>query len=102
MATINIKKWYHAVILSLPLWTAMCIAIGWVEFRYMHKKIADTRYIDLQITIIEGHIRDYNRMIDQGIKPSARDETENEQDMIRLSYLEKKRGKMLGLEDLPE
>ncbi len=72
-----------------------------MDTRYMHKEMSDTRFIELQIRIVEGHVRDYNRIIDADGTLSAEDQMKREMDMDQLKNLMMERNKILGIGDLP-
>ncbi len=100
--TINLTKWHHFVIATVPVIAMVATAIMWVDTRYMHKEISDTRFIELQIRIVEGHVRDYARIIDAGDDLSAADEIKLNMDMAQLQNLMLERNKRLGIGDLPQ
>ncbi len=77
-------------------------AFMWVDTRYMHTDISDTRFIELQIRIVQGHIRDYTRIIDSGSSPTANDTVAYEMDVDQLKNLMAERNKILGIGGLPE
>lgn len=98
--TINISKWYHAVIALVPLIAMISTTAMWVDTRYIHKTISDNRFIELQIKIIEGQIKDYNRLIDAGVNPTAEEITRYNLDLEQLKNLINERNKILGIGDL--
>ena len=68
----------------------------WVDGRHYHteeaikrQKITDIRYVSLQITTIEGHIRDYNRLNN----PKSEDDTYYSLDIEQLINLKEERNK---------
>jgi len=99
--TINVKKWYAIVLAILPLVGAISTGVMWIDTRYMHKEISDTRFIELQIKIIEGHIKDYNRILDAGGTLSAEDQIRFEMDREQLKDLTKERNRILGIGEMP-
>ena len=96
--TISFSKWYHWLLASLPLLAILGSAILWVDARHMHTDIANIRYIDLQISIIEGHIRDYSRLNN----PGSADEIYYNLDVDQLNKLKSERSRELGLGGLPK
>jgi len=100
--TINVKKWYAIVLAILPLVGAISTGVMWIDTRYMHKEISDTRFIELQIKIIEGHIKDYNRILDAGGTLSAEDQIRFEMDREQLKDLTKERNRILGIGEMPQ
>ncbi len=100
--TINLTKWYHFVLAAVPLIAMIATALMWVDTRYMHREISDIRFIELQIRIIDGHVRDYNRIIDADGTLSAEDQMKREMDMDQLKNLMMERNKILGIGDLPQ
>lgn len=99
---INLTKWYHFVLAVAPVVAMVATAIMWIDTRYMHKEISDTRFIELQIRIVQGHVRDYNRVIDNGGMLSADDKFNHEMDKDQLKNLMLERNKILGIGDLPQ
>lgn len=99
---INITKIATFFKVVLPL-TAMIATAGmWIDTRYMHQDISDTRFIELQIRIVQGHIRDYTRLVDAGDTITANDTVQHEMDKDQLKNLMEERNKILGLGGLPE
>ena len=99
---INLTKWYHFVVAIVPVVAMIATGFMWMDTRYMHKEISDTRFIELQIRIVEGHIRDYNRIVDNNGDLSADDVFENEMDVDQLKNLMAERNKILGIGGLPQ
>ncbi len=99
---INLTKWYHFVVAIVPVVAMIATGFMWMDTRYMHKEISDTRFIELQIRIVEGHIRDYNRIVDNNGDLSADDIFENDMDVDQLKNLMAERNKILGIGGLPQ
>ena len=99
--TINVKKWYAIILATLPVIGAISTGLMWIDTRYMHREISDTRFIELQIKIIEGHIKDYNRILDAGESLSSEDQIRYEMDREQLKDLTKERNRILGIGELP-
>lgn len=70
----------------------------WVDARYMHSEIANTRYVDLQIKITQSNIREYNRIKEMGVMTDPSDDTQYVLDLKELQLLMAQRNKILGLE----
>ncbi len=100
--SINLTKWYHYVLAIVPLVSMIATAWMWMDTRYMHKEMSDTRYIELQIRVVEGHIRDYTRVRDNGGLLSATDEIKLDMDLAQLQNLMQERNRMLGIGGLPQ
>ena len=100
--SINLTKWYHFVIAIVPIISMIATAWMWMDTRYMHKEMSDTRFIELQIRIVDGHIRDYTRIVDNGGTLSATDEIKLTMDLAQLQNLMLERKKMLGIGGLPQ
>tara|TARA_B100000929_G_scaffold247489_1_gene206231 strand:- start:9111 stop:9398 length:288 start_codon:yes stop_codon:yes gene_type:complete len=81
----------------IPILALIGTCIMWADTRYMHKEISDTRYLDLQIRIVQGHIRDYERLKSSGAKLSLSDESTYDMDKKQLDHLLKERNRLLGL-----
>ena len=94
---IDITKLVKTLIAVLPLLALAGTGAMWVDTRYIHKQISDTRYIDLQIKIVQGHMRDYERLKDQGATLSSTDESNYQTDKRQLDHLLTERNRMLGL-----
>lgn len=99
---INVTKIGAFLKVVVPI-TAMIATAGmWIDTRYMHQDISDTRFIELQIRIVQGHIRDYTRIIDSGGVISASDTVQHDMDIDQLKNLMEERNKILGIGGLPE
>ena len=98
---INLTKWWHYLIAAVstlgPIIAFCGTAWMWLDTRYMHREISDTRYIELQMKIIEGHIRDYNRIVAGGGTPSPDDVMNYELDLDQLKNLQQERNRILGI-----
>ena len=90
-------KRYHLFVASIPLFAVAATALMWVDTRYMHQDIADIRHLETQIRLVEGHIRDYNRIINSGGQPNADEVTQYEMDKEELKNLLNERNKILGI-----
>lgn len=95
--SVNLTKSYKLLLASMPLLGAIAMGIMWVDTRYMHKEISDTRFIELQIKIIEGQLKDYHRILDSGGTLSAQDQIKYELDREQLRELTRERNKILGI-----
>ena len=100
--TINLSKWYHGLIAALPLLALLGSFALWLDTRYMHREISDTRFIELQIKIVERTVQDYNRRIDAGEVLNAQDQLDFEMEKAQLMFLMNERNKVLDLGGLPE
>ena len=100
--SINLTKWYHFVFAIVPVVSMIATGMLWLDTRYMHKEMSDTRFIELQIRIVEGHIRDITRIRDAGGELSANDEIKLAMDLAQLQNLMLERNKTLGIGSLPE
>jgi len=100
--SINLTKWYHFVLAIIPVVSMFATSFMWMDTRYMHKEMSDTRFIELQIRIVEGHIRDYTRVRDNGDVLSAVDEIKLNMDTAQLQNLMVERNRMLGIGGLPQ
>ena len=100
--SINLTKWYHFILAVVPLVAMIATGMLWLDTRYMHKEMSDTRFIELQIRIVEGHIRDITRIRDAGGELSANDEIKLAMDLAQLENLLIERNKSLGIGSLPQ
>lgn len=100
--SINLTKWYHFVLATVPVVSLIATSLMWMDTRYMHKEMSDTRFVELQIRIVEGHIRDYTRVRDNGDVLSATDEIKLNMDLAQLQNLMVERNRMLGIGGLPQ
>ena len=99
---INLTKWYHFLIATVPVVAMVATGLMWIDTRYMHREISDTRFIELQIRIVEGHIRDYTRIVDAGGTIPAQDTVKYQIDLHQLNNLMNERNKILGIGGLPQ
>ena len=99
---INVTKVGAFLKVVLPLIAMFATAGMWIDTRYMHQDISNTRFIELQIRIVQGHIRDYTRIVDANGVISANDVVQHEMDKDQLKNLMDERNKILGLGGLPE
>lgn len=97
---VSLTKWWHwltAVVATLgPIVALLSATALWVDTRYMHREISDTRFIELQIKIVDGHIRDYHRLD----SPSQEDTMKYNLDFEQLKNLQRERNRILGLDSL--
>jgi hypothetical protein len=107
--TLNLTKWYHYLFAIVPVISLLGSVWYALDTRHISTTeyskfttILDQRYVDLQIRLIKGQIRDYNRIIDSGETPSAQDTTDHDLDKDQLKNLTTQRNEMLGLGGLPE
>ena len=99
---INVTKIGSFLKVVVPLAAMMATMGMWIDTRYMHQDISNTRFIELQIRIVQGHIRDYTRIVDAEGDISANDVVQHEMDKDQLKNLMDERNKILGLGGLPE
>jgi len=103
---ISLTKWWHYLVAAVatigPIVTFVATGWLWLDTRYMHREISDRRSVDIQIMIIQGHLRDYIRILDSGIELSAQDELNYDLDKNRLQNLQNERNRLLGIGGLPE
>ena len=97
---LSLTKWWHYLVATAaalgPVITLLVSAWLWFDTRYMHREISDTRFIELQIKIVQGHIRDYHRLDE----PSPEDTTNYELDVDQLKNLQQERNRILGIATL--
>jgi len=91
------KTWIQTSIAVAPLIIGLCTAVIWVDHRFVPKTAALIQHIDTQILIINGHLRDYNRLVDQGMPISSQDRTNFELDKLELQSLKSRKAKAQGL-----
>lgn len=81
----------------IPLVTLMATTAMWVDTRYMHREISDTRFIDLQIQILEMSIVEYENKINNEL-PVTMDETRRYNlNVDQMKNLMKERTNTLGI-----
>ena len=100
--TINMPKVFNFIKVIVPVVAMVATAGMWIDTRYMHRDISNTRFIELQIRIVQGHIRDYTRIVDANGVITASDNVQHEMDMDQLKNLMSERNKILGIGGLPE
>ena len=99
---IDIPKMLNFFKIIVPVIAMVATAGMWIDTRYMHQDISNTRFIELQIRIVQGHIRDYTRIVDSDGVITASDTVQHEMDKEQLKNLMSERNKILGLGGLPE
>ena len=100
--TINLAKWWHGLIAALPILALVGSFALWLDTRYMHREISDTRFIELQIRIVQGNVRSFNRRIDNGEELNSQETLEFEMEKDQLKFLMNERNKILDIGGLPE
>jgi hypothetical protein len=95
----RVVKAARSIAAILGVVTMITPLILWVDDRYMHNDIANIRYIDLQINLIEKNLRDYQRLVDTRAIVTAADETNYQLDISSIRELQKQRNKMLGIKE---
>ena len=99
---IDLSKVYTEVLRALPLLALLGTAILWVDTRYMHREISDTRFIELQIKMVEINLQGYNRRLGNGEELSPQEQLEYEMERDQLKFLMNERNRVLDLGGLPE
>lgn len=102
MANEKLSKVYTEILRALPLLALLGTAILWIDTRYMHREISDTRFIELQIKIVRDNVQEYNRRIDNGEEFGAQEQLEFDMEKDQLRFLMNERNKILDLGGLPE
>ena len=100
--TINLSKWYHLLLGSLPLLAMLATGAMWMDTRYMHKEISDTRFIELQIRIVQAQVRAYHKMVQNGERLTPEEQVQFDLDRDQLRFLMGERNRLLGLGDSEE
>lgn len=93
----NITKTLKYLAAIVPLIVLLGSVAIWIDARYMHKSISDTRHIDLQIMIVQGHIRDYERLVDLDKPITAADQRNYQLDLATIQNLKQERARLLGI-----
>ena len=93
----TLRKSTRIVLTYLPVITLLGTIGLWVDTRYMHRQISDTRYIDLQIGLIETRMSTYQRMLDQAQMLTEAERLDYEVSVEQLKDLLKERNKLLGV-----
>lgn len=81
----------------IPMIGFLGTAALWVDTRYMHRQISDTRFIDLQIRLIENRISIYQRMIDRQEPLTESERMDYDVSVEQLKDLLRERNKLLGI-----
>jgi len=97
MITVNISKWWHAVIAATPLLAMVATTAMWIDTRYMHREISERQYINLQYDMIEYHVRSYKKLIEEGHDLTVDEEMDYEARQRQLEFLEDERNRIMGL-----
>ena len=95
----RVVKAGRAIAAILGVATMLAPAIMWIDGRYMHSDIANIRYIDLQLSLIEKNVRDYQRLVDTKAVITAADETNYHLDVETIKELQQQRNKLLGIKE---
>lgn len=69
----------------------------WVDTRYMHKELSDTRFIEIQMALVKRDLKDYERSIDFGHIVTEEEKRIYELQKKQLENLTTERNKVLGL-----
>lgn len=93
----NLKKAVAIVLTVIPILSALWTTIIWIDTRYMHKEISDIRFVDVQLIVAQGHMRDYERMISKGMIMTEEEKTEYDLEKQKYIYLTQERDKLMGL-----
>lgn len=97
--TINLTKWYHFVLGAIPLLALVGTTIMWIDTRYMHREISDTRFIEMQLRLVQMQVRHYNSRIRAGEVLTPEETIQFELDKDQLKLLLGERNKILGIGD---
>jgi hypothetical protein len=98
----TLTKWYKFIIFSAPMIAFIGTAGLWLDTRYMHRDISDTRFIEIQIMVVEGHVRDFTRTLDAGGHLTPSEQAAYELEKERLKMLIAERNRILGIGSLPK
>lgn len=82
---------------AMPVLAAIATAIMWVDTRYMHREISDTRFIELQLRIVQAQVREYHRRVEDGKTLTPDELLQFELDKDQLKFLMNERNRLLGL-----
>ena len=96
------KTWIQTSIAISPLLVGLGAGYKWADSKfehYMPKSVSVIQHIDTQLLILDGHLRDYNRMIDQGQTPSSDDTMQYQLDMIQVQTLKTQKQVEQGLKE---
>ena len=96
------SKVYTELLRALPVLALLGTVVLWVDTRYMHKEISDTRFLEIRIEIVGDNVQEYNRRIDAGEVLTAQEQLEFEMEKDQLKFLMNERNKILDLGGLPE
>lgn len=95
--TINLTKWYHFVLGAIPLVAVIATTIMWIDTRYMHREISDTRFIEMQLRLVQMQVRQYNTRIKAGEVLTPEEQIQFDLDKDQLKLLLAERNKILGI-----
>ena len=104
MITVNLSKWWHALLAATPL-IAMIATFGlWVDTRYMHRHIQARQNIEIQLDIANYRVKQYMLMEREGIELTVDEQLDFEARKRQVEDLEKEKNCLLGIakcEDKP-
>ena len=82
----------------VPLIVLAATFAMWIDTRYMHKQISDTRFIEVQMMILEMRVEDYEEKIDNDIIDLTSEEERKYQIYkSQLQNLVEQRNRLLGI-----
>ncbi len=96
------SKFYTEFLRALPVLALLGTVVLWIDTRYMHREISDTRFLEIRIEMVSDNVQEYNRRIDAGETLSAQEQLEFEMEKDQLRFLMNERNKLLDLGGLPE
>lgn len=95
--TINLTKWYHFVLGVLPLLAALASGFMWLDVRYMHKEISDTRFIELNMKIVQAEVREFHKKEARGEILTPEERMIFDADKKQLDLLMSERNRLMGI-----
>lgn len=96
------SKFYTEFLRALPVLALLGTLVLWIDTRYMHREISDTRFLEIRIEIVRDNVQEYHRRIDAGETLSAQEQLEFDMEKDQLRFLMNERNKLLDLGGLPE
>ena len=91
-------RWVKVTLAILPLFFTISSGLFWIDTRYMHKSIAESQFLELQLIVYTRALKFYERKIDnEGYTPTTEETREYNLLLDTVSDLNVRRNKELGL-----
>jgi hypothetical protein len=93
----TLRRGSRLVLTWLPVFTLLGSLAVWVDTRYMHRQISDTRFIDLQLSLVQTKISAYQRMLDKDEDLTEAERMDYDVSIEQMKDLLRERNRLLGV-----